>query len=166
MFVLCERSKCYILNCSGDTSLFICFSRWEEGYFLYFHHTNLTTICSNGNIFSYSKWMKMTITTIITNGSWTLLAKISEEENFYLKQPCSSHCLWKRQHETCRQALVADDWRNFLDQKRANNVMNIEVIKYITADQTSVWDLAKISFQVMWAFSELISQCIYQRLTT
>ena len=98
------------------------------------------------------------MTTIITHGSSIhlslLLAKILEEENFYLKQPCSSHCLWKKQHETRRQVLVADDWSIILDQKRAYNTMNTEVIKYITAVQASVWDLLKISFQVVWTFSE------------
>lgn len=98
------------------------------------------------------------MTTMTTHGSSIhlslLLAKILEEENVYLKQPCSSHCLWKKQHETCRQAFVADDWSIILDQKRADNTMNIEVIKYITVVQTSVWDLLKISFQVIWTFSE------------
>lgn len=50
--------------------------------------------------------------------------------------------------------MVADDQSIFLDQKRADNTMNIEMIKYITTDQTSVWDLAKISFQAIWTFNE------------
>lgn len=74
--------------------------------------------------FSYSKWV--TMTKITTNGSRMLLSLLHSklsEENFYLKQPCRRHCVWKRQHETCRQALLAGDWSIFFwreDRKKCD----------------------------------------------